>query len=262
MKDIEERIDALYQLPLGEFTAARTALARSLAKEDAARVKKLQKPTAIPWLVNQLYWRAHPVFEQLQLAGRALRAAQIAALEGHSADVRKATDAHRSAVAAAVRRSAAFAAEAGLGSTAEPVARMLEAVSLAPLPPEHPGRFTEVIHPAAFEALAGVNPDFRSPSRRLAASDGLLPKTAGRDTEDADAAERRAQAAAERVRSDAMRAERRRIDDELKKADRLLTAARDQEADARTALKRAESDVRAAEAAIATLKARRDALAG
>jgi hypothetical protein len=51
---LDSRVDELYQLPLDEFTAARNALAKSLKGEEAESVKRLQKPTIVPWAVNQL----------------------------------------------------------------------------------------------------------------------------------------------------------------------------------------------------------------
>ena len=54
MAPLDSEIDALYQKPLDEFTAARNTLAKTLAGADAARVRKLPKPTVVPWTVNQL----------------------------------------------------------------------------------------------------------------------------------------------------------------------------------------------------------------
>ena len=82
MASLDSQIDALYQKPLDEFTAARNALAKSTAGADAAQVRKLAKPTVVPWAVNQIYWHARPVFDRLRATGERLRAAQIAALKG------------------------------------------------------------------------------------------------------------------------------------------------------------------------------------
>lgn len=47
---MERELDSLYQVPLGEFTAARDELAKRLRdegeREQAEEVKKLRKPTA------------------------------------------------------------------------------------------------------------------------------------------------------------------------------------------------------------------------
>jgi hypothetical protein len=49
---LDSSIDALYQEPLSTFTAARNALAKTLSKEQAREVKRLAKPTLVPWAVN------------------------------------------------------------------------------------------------------------------------------------------------------------------------------------------------------------------
>ena len=78
---LDERIDELYQRPLAEFTASRNALAKTLTGADAQRVKRLAKPTLIPWTINQVYWTARSVYDHLLDAGAEVRRAQIAALE-------------------------------------------------------------------------------------------------------------------------------------------------------------------------------------
>jgi hypothetical protein len=159
---VEPKIDELYQMPLGGFTAARNALAKTLNGADAQRVKRLPKPTVVPWTVNQLYWHARPVYDRVTATGRALRDAQIAALKGRAADVRRATDDHRKAVADAVREGTALAAKERANPPADQLARMLEALSLAKDEPGTPGRLTELIQPSGFEALAGITPVHRS----------------------------------------------------------------------------------------------------
>ena len=79
MLTLESQIDDLYALPLGDFVAARTALAKTRRGTDAKRVKTLPKPTVVPWAVNQLYWHARDAYERLVMAGEQLRAAQVAA---------------------------------------------------------------------------------------------------------------------------------------------------------------------------------------
>jgi hypothetical protein len=134
---LESKIDDLYKKPLAEFVAERGALAKTLSGPDARRVKGLPKPTVVPWAVNQVYWHARPVYDRLTASGQKLRAAQIAALKGKPGDVRRATEAHREAMAEAVNEAQRLAAAAG--------AR-----------PEPPGRLTKPLQPAGFEALAGV----------------------------------------------------------------------------------------------------------
>jgi hypothetical protein len=77
---LDATIDDLYKLPLAEFTGARNALAKSLKGDEAKRVKGREKPTVVPWAVNQVYWRARSTYDRLMKSGAKLREAQIAAL--------------------------------------------------------------------------------------------------------------------------------------------------------------------------------------
>lgn len=153
MAALDASIDSLYRLSLGEFTAARNALAKSLAGADAALVKKLVKPTVVPWAVNQVYWRARPVYDRLLKSGENVRKAQKDALEGRAADVAAASDAHRRAIAEAVREAERLMKGTGVDSRP-----LFEALSLTPAPPEPHGRFTQALKPAGLEALAGIRP--------------------------------------------------------------------------------------------------------
>ena len=156
MASLDSMIDDLYKGPLNEFVARRGALAKTLKGDDAKRVKSLPKPTVVPWVVNQVYWHARPVYDRLISSGEKLRAAQIDALKGRSADVRRATDAHRKAMTDAVTEGLRLASAAGTHPGADELTKTLEAVSLARGLPEQPGRLTKVLRPAGFEALAGV----------------------------------------------------------------------------------------------------------
>jgi hypothetical protein len=226
---LDEQIDQLYQAPLAEFTAGRNALAKTLKGADAQRVKRLAKPTLIPWTINQVYWTARSVYDHLLEAGAALRRAQIAALEkpGTTAarmqrsrdQVREAVEAHRKAVADAVHQGVRVAARSGAHPPADGLTRMLESLSLAAAQPGNPGRFSEVVQPAGFEALTGVTPTFsldvpppsshpsRSPDPATsgAENDDAEDQSSGerqppRDSQRAKAASKREAAAAERER--------------------------------------------------------------
>ena len=138
---LDERIDELYQRPLAEFTASRNALAKTLTGADAQRVKRLAKPTLIPWTINQVYWTARSVYDRLLDAGAEVRRAQIAALEkpGTTAarmqksrdQVREAADAHQKAVADAVHQALRAAARFDAHPPVDVLTRMLESLSLA-----------------------------------------------------------------------------------------------------------------------------------
>ncbi|MCU1386058.1 MAG: hypothetical protein JWL71_4755, partial [Acidobacteria bacterium] len=123
MAALDDRIDDLYRLPLAEFTGARNALAKSLAKHEATIIQALEKPTVVPWTVNQVYWRARRTYDRVMQRGEKLRAAQIAALEGRTADVRAASEAHRRAISEAVAEGERLAAAAGAKPGADALAR-------------------------------------------------------------------------------------------------------------------------------------------
>src|SRR5215218_8829786 len=101
MSDAPE--DALYGLPLEEFTPARDKTAKEIRKagdkETAARIAKLPKPTPAAWAANQVA-REHPdLINALLDAGAALRAAQDAAMSGGgAAALREATLNERRAI--------------------------------------------------------------------------------------------------------------------------------------------------------------------
>ena len=156
MPSLNDDIDDLYRLPLGEFTAARNALAKSIGGADAKRVRALAKPTLVPWTVNQVYWHARSTYDRLIKNGHRLRKAQIAALEGRAADVREAADAHRQALSEAVGQAARYAALAGSDPGPDALMRTFEAISLATELAEPPGRLTQPLQPMGFEALADV----------------------------------------------------------------------------------------------------------
>jgi len=153
-----DAVDDLYRQPLGDFTRARNALAKTLSGADAQRVRALEKPTVVAWAVNQVYWRARAAFDRVMKTGAELRKSQLAALQGKAADVRAATDAHRRAIADASAEAERIAAGAGSRPSPDAVARTFEALSLAASPPEAPGRLTDALKPAGFEALAGITP--------------------------------------------------------------------------------------------------------
>ncbi len=73
MSTLESKIDELYQAPLDEFVSSRTALAKTLGGADARRVKKLAKPTVVPWALNQLHWKVRLAWDRLLNGNAAAR---------------------------------------------------------------------------------------------------------------------------------------------------------------------------------------------
>jgi len=221
---LDSRIDDLYKLPPGAFVAARNALAKTLAGDEAARVKRLEKPTAVPWAVNQVYWHARAVFDRLRAAGAKLRQAQVATLGGGARhDLAALGGAHRQAVARAVQEAARLAREEGVSVNADALARTFEALSLAKVPPAPPGRLTQPLQPAGFEALAGVTPREVAPAP--AAPVGA---PAGQSSATRTDARRMAEAAAERRAAEEARAReeaRRQAEAALRAAEADLARA-------------------------------------
>ncbi|MGZ4486582.1 MAG: hypothetical protein ACXVW1_01540 [Nocardioides sp.] len=122
--------DALYGLPLGEFTPTRDARAKALKAEDAdlsAAVKALRKPATAAWVVNLLVRHETEQVEQVLAVGAALREAQ-AAMSGE--DLRTLTRQRRQLTAAVTTQARGVAAGHGLKVTAA-VADQVEATLTA-----------------------------------------------------------------------------------------------------------------------------------
>jgi hypothetical protein len=256
--DLDARIDALYQRPLPEFTAARNALAKTLPRDEAAQVKRLAKPTVVPWAVNQVYWHARSIYDRLLEAGAAVRRAEIAAIEKPGAtdarlrqardNVREAAEAHRRAVADAVHQANRLAAQSGVQPPADLLTRMLEAVSLTSSPSGRHGRLTEIVQPAGFEALFGVAPAPRSEPAGRDERRAERPTPVAADTAPSPASTKRAAVEAQRARQAA-------LDERMRTARADLTAARDAERDLKRQADVAGRELREAERSLALLRA-------
>lgn len=250
---LEQDIDDLYKSIPGEFVAARTALAKTLSGDDARRVRALQKPTVAPWAVNQLYWRARPAYDRLAESGKSLRATQVAALKGGASDVRRATDAHRDALAQAVTEAMRLSAAAGVHPNPDELARTLEAISLARELPERAGRLTRALRPAGFEALAGVTvkPGRAAPSEGRAKA-GHGPAKAGH-YEQVEMLRRKPdsnRAALEKKRAEA----ERRKQKEIESVSKMIARAKAEEERKRGAWERARRKVAEAELRLSALQ--------
>jgi hypothetical protein len=280
VSDLEARIDALYQGPLGEFTTARNALVRTLTGTAADRVKRLTKPVPVAWIVNQIAWHARSVYDRLLAAGAALRRVQIAAIErpgpaDRAADTRRderqrAVTAHAKAVADAVHQGLRLASAAGVRPPVDVLTRMLEAISLAPEHPDFRGRLTDTVAPTGFGVFAGVvapaGPDEpEGPARGRAATSGPARSAATLSPADVEKSRRRAAAGPaprqfERARREAAARDERRREAAraLAEAQQVETARRDElaaaeraQADGEQTLARLVSDTARARAALA-----------
>ncbi|MDX6450404.1 MAG: hypothetical protein QOH16_453 [Gaiellaceae bacterium] len=86
--DLDRELDALYDLPLEEFTKARNDLAGRLRKahqsEASAEVRALKKPSVVAWAANRLARDEPKLTTALLEAGERLRETQQRALAGNA----------------------------------------------------------------------------------------------------------------------------------------------------------------------------------
>ena len=86
--DLEHELDALYDLPLEDFTKGRNDLVARLRKahqsEAAAEVRALKKPTVVAWAANRLARDESQLTAALLVAGERLRETQQRALSGNA----------------------------------------------------------------------------------------------------------------------------------------------------------------------------------
>ena len=152
---LETEIDQLYQLPLGEFTAARNNLART-AGGDAAEVRKLAKPPIAAWAVNQLYWKRRDIYDALIEASTAVRKTHKTILGGRHADLREPAREHDEALDAALKATLAILEDTG--HPPSDATRQTILTTLRALPSTvTPGRLTDTLQPGGFEMLAGLS---------------------------------------------------------------------------------------------------------
>ena len=163
LDELEDDVDALFQLPLAEFTGARNTLATGLKKsgrgDEAVRVKALAKPSISAWAVNQLYWDHREEFDQLiALGGRIHKAQQ----SGKVAEMRTALDARRETLTELSDLATSVLRDAGNNPAPDTIHRItttLEGISAYASRGDgpRPGRLTNDVDPPGFESLAGFS---------------------------------------------------------------------------------------------------------
>jgi hypothetical protein len=164
---LEDDVDALYRLPLAEFTAARNTLAGRMKQggrgNEADFVKALVKPSISAWAVNQLYWNHREAFDRLIASGERFHKAQRSRLGGKLADMRGTLDARREALTHLSDLATSLLRDAGHNPSLDTIRRItttLEAMSAyasrsdAP----RPGRLAHDVDPPGFESLASLIP--------------------------------------------------------------------------------------------------------
>lgn len=162
---LEDEIDALFTLPLAEFTSARNTLAARLKKEkridEADRIKLLAKPPVSAWAVNQLYWNHRDEFEQLIATGKRFHTAQASRSAAKAANMRDSLEARRQALVELSDLATELLQDAGHNPSQDMLRRItttLEALSAYALLPDGPtpGRLTQDVDPPSFELLASL----------------------------------------------------------------------------------------------------------
>ena len=225
-------IDALFELPLAEFTAARNSLASRLRKvgqsADAERVKALPKPTATAWAVNQLFWKQRKEIDRLLTIGEKVREAQT----GKAGDLRVLLEERRKVVSELTSRAEEIlraGGHAGSQNARRKMATTLESLAAwgRSSGESQAGRLTSDLEPLGFDDLAAL-----LDGRKLAPAKVLQFRRSAQEKKTAEDAH----------------AEQSQAKEAVKAAEKTLTAAR------RDALR--------AEAALAKANARTEALDG
>jgi hypothetical protein len=166
-RGVIDSVDALYQLPLAEFTPARNAMASRLKKagrqDEANDVKALLKPSLPAWTVNQLFWHHRPAFDALMSVGEKFRQAQARQLSGQATDLRGPLEERREALSSLAKLAAATLRDAGSTPAPDTIRRItstLEALSTLGDSPDGPraGRLVDDVDPPGFESLAALVP--------------------------------------------------------------------------------------------------------
>ena len=165
--NLEHDVDALFKLPLAEFTGARNDLAARLKREgranDSSFVKALAKPSISAWAVNQLRWNHREAFERLLSTSQRFRQSQTSHPATRMADLRGSLDARGEVLSHLSDLATVLLREAGHNPTPDTIHRItttLEALSAHATPSDGPtpGRLTQDVDPPGFESLASLIP--------------------------------------------------------------------------------------------------------
>jgi hypothetical protein len=270
--ELETDVDALFQLPVAEFTGARNALAAQLKKngrgDEAVKVKALAKPSVSAWAVNQLYWDHREAFDQLIALGERFHKAQKS---GKVADMRTALDARREALTELSELATSLLRDAGHNPAPDTIHRItttLEGISVYASRSDGPrlGRLMSDVDPPGFESLASFAPGMKSIPIAVATGSTSAkrkqkhpPATAG-GTDLMTSNARRKVAADDNVRrvNEARKAKIAAARVSLQDAKRSLTAARGKAQTLEAAQKKADAEAKKAEKHARNLEASLD----
>jgi hypothetical protein len=255
MSALNDDIDALYALPLADFTRARNELAKR-AGTEAGAVKALAKPTNPAWAVNQVFWRKRPVFDALVKASEAKRAAVVRQLGGKDANVAAVEARHDKALNDALHAAAGFLKDAGdavTPATIDALRRTFEAVPSADVQ----GRLARPLEASGFSVLADLMAG--QPSSSSTRTPGRVVMMNRRQPPAADAAQAaaggaRRSAADARATARAAAHDRKVRDRERAAAAKALDTARRSERDATVTFGQARKQLESAQRKIDALE--------
>jgi chromosome segregation ATPase len=167
--DVDRELDALYDLPLEEFTKARNDLVGRLRKahqsEAAAEVRGLKKPTVVAWAANRLARDEPKLTAALLEAGERLRDTQQRALAGNAKqdEVADAAATERETIRALLTAARRRFGDRATSALLDKLSQTLRAaaVDAAARPLLERGRLTEELKAVGFGPLEAVKPAAR-----------------------------------------------------------------------------------------------------
>lgn len=240
---LEADLDALFRLPLTEFTGARNTLAAQLKKngrgDEAAHVKSLAKPSISAWTVNQLYWEHREEFDQLIALGERFRKAQKS---GKVAEMRTALDERRETLTDLSELATSLLRDGGHNPAPDTIHRItttLQGLSAYASRSDGPpaGRLTSDVDPPGFESMGSFVPTARKhpPATPTSRRTDVTPMTTRRKKNESDDVRqkeeaRQAKIAAARV---SLQAAKRSLTEARAKALRLEAAKKKADAEAK-----------------------------
>jgi hypothetical protein len=241
--------DELYQVPLGEFTTARDALAARLKaagdKAAAAEAKRARKPSVAAWAANQVVWHAGKEWQRLQAATQALREKHEKSASPD--ELRQAGRLQREALLACESRASELLEKHGHAASPailQKVGHTLLALAYG-ASDATPGRLDHELQAPGFEALAGMT--LAAPVPAGAAPAGDAGETAPKRAEQKAAEARLAEARRAVLKA---RARLATEEDRCAAVEKQVETARQHRDEARRRLEAAEAEEAAAKAAL------------
>jgi hypothetical protein len=265
-------IDALFRLPLAEFTAARNDLAARLTKAgrsvEAGDVKALTKPPATAWAVNQLYWKNPKAIEQLIGVTERVRKGQTK--PSRNVDVRELLSEKKRMMAELTERASALLSDGGHAASPDAMRRVsatLDALAVWGNTEGAPkaGRLTSDLDAPGFDALAAVMGGAKidtarvlafKPSKKTAEDPAAARVRARAAMKDAEKLVREASRNAERAQTALMKANgyAEAVERQKEEIDARLAEAREQARAASSEAKKAAQVLADAERSLAQAK--------